>query len=1735
MKSELKRFYQRAAGMLRHAKPTSPSAHKGRTLITLLMMLLTTATAWAWDGTYIGEDGEKHNLEEEGFDAFPIEDTGDGDFELNPNFSWYYVEGNVTINSLSGNAAGGDIHIILCDGATLTITNEDGMAIRLNNCNHLYIYGQSAGTGKLIATSTDYYGINTNGGDLTIAGGIVTATSTEGSGIETGGGNLTIAGGYLKATSTEGSGISVGGGSITLGGGIVTASSYNGTVTIADGWTYTDGTEASYTESITNPADNTTYQPAWKGYGTSESPYMISTTIGLDLLAKRVNSGALYSGTYFQLANDIEYSYAGLGATDSNYTPIGNDPSGHFFSGHFDGGGHKISGIRIYSGDNSQGLFGYNTYDAEVKNVTLADARITGNDNTGGIVGQNGGTVENCHVLSDVTIHADQSYAFYHGGIVGENEGTVTGCTSAAAVTTADGLTGCEDYGGIVGGNYGGTVENCIYLGGAIGGTKSVGAIAGYNGSGRTVSNSYYTSTSITGKDDNGGNLGNADCAVGANYGGTVGTDVGLGYTLTLDEGITCDALTAGSYTVAKEGQEVTLGHNRTGYVFGGYESSDVTITNGTFTMPAKAVTVTATWTDMFGMADGADGSADHPYIISTAAGWDYFCDALEDNTTWNRFSGKIVKLGANIGTAQDPITRMAGSDGHEFMGNFDGGGNTLTFTATAADNYCAPFRNVKGGSDEDHAITISNLNVKTTITATDYRHAAGLIALQSGHVNVSGINATVNISSTVGDSNPHDLYPAALVSQASSSDGGTLTVSGCTASGTISTDGKYAAGLVGIVQGTATITDCVSSVTIDSSTSGDGTHSGCVAVVNGSGTITGCVFNGKLLSKNTGNDATTNCAGFVAWGNGTISNCLYAPATILDGETEVLTGDVNNYPSGTFYRGTAPTVSNCYYTRALGTPQGKAPHTVAAGANTTVAVALSGTATQYAVSGITAYAGGGIKRTEGSADTYYYGQGDALSLTLGNTAAGAPDGYRYDTYTASAGTLAADGTLTMPDDDVTISVSTAHLASTHQAVPVAYVDADGTLHDGDNAAQAVALDGSETSLAAGWYYVGTDITYTNVKIQPQGNINIILGNGKTMHIGTNDNPTGYTGIQMSIYDLTIYGQSTDPDEAGTLSYVGGGKGFFVSNYTQQSGNVSISHTSSYLTKGIDCYKATINGGTFNATGGQWGISTNSTGSSLVEINGGTVNATGTEYGIKAGSGTITLGWTNATDRIYASSYNGTVQVASGKKLHNGTDFLSGTLTDPAADLNGKTLRPAANTTYTTANGTAATADAILLDTGDNSLPAGNYLATGTLNYTHGITLNGNVTLILKDGCTMNVGTSESRINGHGIIRSGTVALTITSQSLGSDMGALSVYTTGSNKYGIFASAITIDGGNVTADTNGSSAYALCAGKTDITINGGTVTANATGGYDGIYANGSVAINGGIVSATGNEAGIYADGTITLGWNKPTDRIYASSYNGTVSVASGQKLTDGTNIYDGNIDYDDHYYTYAIDGKTLYPYIENLDLAANAHDGNYWTTFYCGHTGYKIDDGENAWAYTAEYDDTNSQLTLHKLGKVIPKQTAVIIVGDDNEISMTASTAEAENTVSNDLHGVDVRTSLDDIKTARSITDGTFYVMGKVGSDFGFFEYTGAYMPARKAYLLVSGSAAPGLKMVFDDGETSGLSEMRNEKGEMSSQRHTLTNGQRNAAWYTLSGTRLNAQPTQKGIYIVNGKKVVVK
>ena len=382
-----------------------------------------------------------------------------------------------------------------------------------------------------------------------------------------------------------------------------------------------------------------------------------------------------------------------------------------------------------------------------------------------------------------------------------------------------------------------------------------------------------------------------------------------------------------------------------------GYDLSGWTLGNADYdfaTLVTEDITLTAQWSpDPAHFSQSGD-----TYTIHTATGWGVFCDALQDNTTYNRFSGKTVKLGANI-----EVSRMAGSQGHDFCGTFDGDGKTLTFNygtsgSYASDEYAAPFHYV------------STITTNSVEAPADFRnlHVAG------------------------------DIYTSA----------------------------KYAAGLIAQHWGTVNVENCVVSTDIHSSVSGDGTHGGFEAMNLGVLNITGCVFDGKLLTTN----GTTNCGGFVGWhygGTTNITNSLYAPAALEEGETEVGPGVTGQHPSATFGRDAVNSITNSYYTRTLGTEQGKAPLSVTGGDNVTVEVVSpvgspveNGT---YSVSGITAYARG---ITRGG--TFYYGSGDDVSLTLSHADR---TGYDFSGYEASAGTLSGSEnpyTLTMPDEDVTIT-----------------------------------------------------------------------------------------------------------------------------------------------------------------------------------------------------------------------------------------------------------------------------------------------------------------------------------------------------------------------------------------------------------------------------------------------------------------------------------------------------------------------------------------------------------------------------------------------------------------------------------------------------------------------------------------------------------------------------------------
>ena len=730
-------------------------------------------------------------------------------------------------------------------------------------------------------------------------------------------------------------------------------------------------------------------------------------------------------------------------------------------------------------------------------------------------------------------------------------------------------------------------------------------------------------------------------------------------------------------------------------------------------------------------LGTGNDGSAEHPYTISDANGWIAFCLALDDNTTYNHFSGKTVKLGANI-----TVSRMAGSTGfqnyHPFCGTFDGNHKTITFNKGTANSpesgHSALFAATEATGSNDIEVVIKDLTVDGTIyTSSDC--AAGFVGSSSSR----------------------------------------LTITGCQSNITIYTSNKYAAGFVSANSGILNITDCVSSATIISSRDGDGYHGGFLGQSNrySSNNITGCLFDGKLLTTNN----TQNCGGFIGWYSAgennsqtnvtnRIVNSLYKPAPLESGETAITSGSpfVCWNPDDTTNE---PNITNSYYFDAVLNTQllGKAAHSIAAGNQVTMTIV--GTPTQYSLSGISYFDTSTQYFTLQNgclqfANELYAGLGDEVSITLAHS--DVPEGYQFDGY-SPAENLSESGSnyythiLTMPDADVVITapVSIINYTITYHlnggTMPagvsnpttytiedadiilnnperegyifggwygtpnflygvvttiahgstgnkdlyarwgsgVEYIDADGSVqhHECDE------LNGNETDLAEGWYVVrntnpdGVDLTYEN-QLTCDGDLNLILCDGATMSLedGLRANGT-----------LTIYGQSE-----GTGTLTASSSSYYTLNTSGiiiNGGIINATYTGSSESNGAISAGGSdfiINRGSVTADGKQ-GYAVNT---AYFHFNGGNFIATNeAEYTAALCTwGDINLSWQNPTDSYYAKSYEYVyyIHIAEGKTF---VDEVGNLYSDDIdvynSDIQGKTLQPYDAPTNLTVSGITMT------------------------------------------------------------------------------------------------------------------------------------------------------------------------------------------------------------------------------------------------------------------------------------------------------------------------------------------------------------------------------------------------------------------------------------------------------------
>ena len=477
----------------------------------------------------------------------------------------------------------------------------------------------------------------------------------------------------------------------------------------------------------------------------------------------------------FMLIKDIDM-------TAGTWIPLGFGKDDKF-RGTFDGNGHTIR-IKIENGtsENYQGMFDVNN--GVVYNLHLDASIKVGNARfVGGIAGENNGTIKNCWVSGHIESNHYSQYDADLGGVAGINEddGKIQYCCVMADVKNTAKNSG---VGGIAGSNEG-TIQHVTFTGSVSvehsQDNKYVGdqdktlentydsyndgefnAASSYNMYRRAIKYPYAINVKTEGHGTHQVSIGNDHDVPGCYAGGTV--------TLTKTSGtaVRIDIKDADGNWV--------------------YSNGDI---NGTltFTMPKKEVNINAYYLANW-PTQGA-GTADSPYLISSAEDWNNFAHNVSYGST---YSGKYVKLANDIS-----VTNPVGSSAtNSFQGNFDGDGHTLTFNRSDwTEIYSAPFRYVGNAS-------FRNLHVAGTISTT-YQYAGGVVAwiVNGSTVSIENCRSSMTLNSS------HHTN-GGFVSRLG--DNAKLTISGCVFDGSFEGTGRANGGFVGYCQGgsSATFTYCL-------------------------------------------------------------------------------------------------------------------------------------------------------------------------------------------------------------------------------------------------------------------------------------------------------------------------------------------------------------------------------------------------------------------------------------------------------------------------------------------------------------------------------------------------------------------------------------------------------------------------------------------------------------------------------------------------------------------------------------------------------------------------------------------------------------------------------------------------------------------------------------------------------------------------------------------------------------
>ena len=487
------------------------------------------------------------------------------------------------------------------------------------------------------------------------------------------------------------------------------------------------------------------------GSGTKDAPYIIYTPDDLDNLSNTVNNGDDCWEKYFILGDDITYTYDDN--TQNNFTAIGDwaKPFKGNFNG--DGkkiSGIRI----YKPNDFYQGLFGCISKanveniiltdtkitgfisvggiagmcdESTIRNCIVDNVFVNGSSQgCGGIAGTAYlvPLVGNLIVNSTITVANPDKY-IYTGAIVGDSDGSlesnyyynckvivgenekntdvgcgqngtlphdIDGARQAVQISAAEGITFQITSDNPL------TYEDQIYVGvGTVTLTISDDKVYKYytNGKGVYFTNVDGNSYNFTVTDAN-------DIVITGTNENPVEGKISIS---AIDNQITIlpkeNAVLLDGKCYAEDGATATLAINDIyrpdeGYTVSGYtyaEGESLTKNadgNYTFTVPSDDVTISRVTTDVWNVENGADGSADNPYIITTPAG----LDLLATKVIADVYYQKHFELGADIDYKDVPkdesgsnFTPIGKDRDYSFKGSFDGKEYTISGIVLNSEN----------------------------------------------------------------------------------------------------------------------------------------------------------------------------------------------------------------------------------------------------------------------------------------------------------------------------------------------------------------------------------------------------------------------------------------------------------------------------------------------------------------------------------------------------------------------------------------------------------------------------------------------------------------------------------------------------------------------------------------------------------------------------------------------------------------------------------------------------------------------------------------------------------------------------------------------------------------------------------------------------------------------------------------------------------------------------------------